>query len=92
MDFEVNSKHSTTDHLQSPTSIIDTRKKKKLSTFCAFIDFSKAYDFINRDKLWFRLYDTGVSTKMISAVRSMYNSVSSCVRLNEYQTDWFDVR
>ena len=46
------------DH--SLTSIIDTRKKKKISTLCAFIDFGKAYDFINRDKLWFRLYDTGV--------------------------------
>ena len=85
-------KRSTIDHLQSLTSIIDNRKKKKLSTFCAFIDFSKAYDYIDRDKLWFRLYDTGVSTKMLSAVRALYNSVSSCVRLNNYHTDWFDVR
>ena len=85
-------KRSTIDHLQSLTSIIDNRKKKKLSTFCAFIDFSKAYEYIDRDKLWFRLYDTGVSTKMLSAVRSLYNSVPSCVRLNNYHTDWFDVR
>ncbi len=29
---------STIDHLSSLTHIIETRKKNKLSTFCAFID------------------------------------------------------
>ena len=85
-------KRSTIDHLQSLTLIIGNRKKKKLSTFRAFIDFTKEYDYIDRNKLWFRLYETGVSTKMLSAVRSLYNTVSSCVRLNNYHTDWFDVR
>ena len=33
---------STMDHLASLTNIIDTRKKRKLSTLCAFIDFHKA--------------------------------------------------
>ena len=43
---------STIDHVSSINNIIETRKLKKQSTFLAFIDFKKAYDFINRDKLW----------------------------------------
>ena len=39
---------STVDYLSTLTSIIETRKLKKLSTFAAFIDFRKAYDKINR--------------------------------------------
>jgi hypothetical protein len=39
---------STVDHLSTLTSIIETRKLKKISTFAAFIDFRKAYDKINR--------------------------------------------
>ena len=38
----------TIDHILPLTNITDTRKKLKWSTFCAFIDFKKAYDTINR--------------------------------------------
>ena len=36
---------STIDHISSLTQIIETRKKLKLSTFCAFIDFKKSIRF-----------------------------------------------
>ena len=79
------------DQLSSLTNIIDTRKKLKRSTFCAFIDFKKAYDYINRDKLCERLQHIGVSIKMLVAVKSLYTSVSSCVRVNNFYTNWFQV-
>ena len=82
---------STTDHISSLVNIIDTRKKLKKSTFCAFIDFKKAYDTINRPMLWKRLTDIGISGKMFQAVKSLYTSVKSCVRVNSYRTEWFDV-
>lgn len=41
-------KRSTVDHIWSLTNIIETRKKLNKATFCAFIDFKKAYDSINR--------------------------------------------
>ena len=44
---------STIDHLSSITSIIETRKKCKLSTYVAFIDFKKAYDSINRVEYYY---------------------------------------
>ena len=47
-------KRSTVDHICSLVNLIETRKKQKQSTFAAFIDFRKAYDFINRTKLWNR--------------------------------------
>ena len=82
---------STTDQISSLTSIIDSRKKRKLSTFTAFIDFKKAYDFINRDKLWSRISNLGISGKMLNAVKSLYSSVSSCVKVNSFYTEWFGV-
>ena len=85
------SKRSTLDHLSTYTSIVETRIKKKQSTFAAFIDFKKAYDSIDRDILWNKLYAMGLRGKMLSAVKSLYSSVKSCVRLNNMCTDWFDV-
>ena len=83
---------STTDHILSLTNIIDTRKRLRKPTFCAFIDFRKAYDTINRNILWKRLSNIGISGKMFSAIKSLYLSVRSCVRVNSYKTDWFDVQ
>jgi len=82
---------STIDHLSTLTSIIETRKKKKMSTFTAFIDFKKAYDSINRDLLWKKLDDLGVTGKMRQALHAIYTNVSCCVRLNGFKTDWFAV-
>ena len=48
-------RRSTIDQLLALTNLVDTRKKLKQSTFTAFVNFKKAYDFINRDKLWKRL-------------------------------------
>lgn len=84
-------KRTTIDQISSLSNLIDTRKKLKQSTFCAFIDFRKAYDNINRNKLWKKLHDSGISGKMLTAVRSLYSNVSSCVRVNSYKTDWFSV-
>ena len=62
-----------------------------LSTFAAFIDFKKAYDFVDRNILWNRLLETGIKGKLFSAIRSLYNSVKSCVRINGLKTGGFDV-
>ena len=43
---------STIDHVSSLTSVIETRKSLRMSTFTAFIDFKKAYDKIDRQLLF----------------------------------------
>jgi hypothetical protein len=82
---------STIDHLGSLSSMIETRKRSKLSTYVAFVDFRKAYDCIDRELLWHKLRDIGVQGKMYRAITSLYKSVKGCVRLNGIQSDWFSV-
>ena len=62
-------------HISSLTQIIETRKKLKLSTFCAFIDFKKGYDLINRGILWHKLENFEQNNKLLSAIKSIYNNV-----------------
>lgn len=83
---------STTDHVSFLTNIVETRKKQKLSTFCTFIDFRKAYDFIGRSLLWNKLDSMGIHGNMLQTIQSLYNLVSSCVRINSLTTEWFDVK
>ena len=83
---------STVDHICSLTSLLETRLKRKRSTFAAFIDFKKAYDSVNRSILWGKLIAVGINGKILRAVESLYRSVSSCVRINGLTTEWFDVK
>ena len=82
---------STIDQLISLTSIIDTRKLKRQSTFVAFIDFSKAYDSIDRSILFRKLQNLGLTGQMFNVVKSLYDGVKCCVRINGIKTEFFDV-
>ena len=82
---------STIDHLYTLTTIIESRKLRKLSTFCAFIDFKKAYDMVNRSLLFAKLESLGISSKMLKALYAIYSNVQSCVKINGQLTEWFDV-
>ena len=83
---------STIDHLSTLTSIIESRKCKRKSTYCAFIDFRKAYDLINRDYLFYKLYHMGLKGKVFNSIYGLYQDNESCVRLNGELSDWFHVR
>ena len=81
----------TIDHLSSLTSLIETRKLQKKSTFVCFIDFRKAYDKVNRNLMWEKLIHLGITVKMYSNLRAIYDHVKCSVRINGYHTDWFKV-
>ena len=63
-------------------------EKRKL--YCAFIDFRKAFDMVYRNGIWFKLLNSGVSSKMVNMLQSIYKSVKSCVKVNGHLTDYFE--
>ena len=83
---------STVDHLITFTNILETRKLQKKDTFVAYIDFSKAYDRVNRGFLWNKLQSMGINGKMLTCIKSLYSNVSACVKLRPSEfTNWFRV-
>ena len=83
---------STGDHLSSLSLTVETRLKRKLDSFAIFIDFSKAYDRINRDLLWHKLNVLGVDGKMLKSLKSLYEHVQCTVRINGCHSEWFEVQ
>ena len=79
------------DHALSLSMIIQTAKCHRKEIFAAYIDFSKAFDRVNRGYLWKILSHSGLNGKMMSAVKSLYNSVVCCVRINGMKSDYFDL-
>ena len=71
---------SCQDQLLSFFSIVQTRKSQGSDTYCAFVDFSRAYDTIPRDHLWFKLSQLGVPGRFLHAVKSLYVNTKCSVR------------
>ena len=62
-------------------------KGKRL--YVAFIDFTKAFDYVVTENLWLKLTKVGVHGKILNVIKSMYNSVKSMVRYNNYLSSEF---
>ena len=75
----------------SLTSIAQTRIKKRQSTFIGFVDFSKAYDRIDRNSLWTKLSNLGMTGNILNAIGQLYSHVECAVRVNGHVTPWFKV-
>ncbi len=57
--------------------------------FCAFIDFSKAFDTIERNILYQKLVSCGLSLKMLQMIMNMYSKLKSKVKTTKGITEAF---
>jgi len=84
-------RRSCQEHIFCLSNIIRGRKSQGLSTFVAFIDLEKAFDFLDRKLLLYRLLTYNIDGKFYKIIKRMYTNVKSCIKLNNMFTDWFDV-
>ena len=84
-------KYSTTDHIFLLKNVIDLFLKQKngKKLFCAFIDYRKAFDFVWRSALWYKLKKSGIKGKLFNIILNMYNNIKSCVTINSECSDYF---
>lgn len=54
---------------------------KQKAVYCAFIDFKKAYDSVDRNLLWQCLIKMGINGKYLNTLKQMYSNVCMQVRL-----------
>ena len=87
--FGFKQNHSTVDAIFILHSIINQNFVNKKRLYCAFVDFSKAFDLVYLNGLWYKLINLGVTGNMIKLLMSMYSQVRSCVRHMNEITDFF---
>ena len=58
---------STVDHIFVPKTLVDKfLTRKKFRFYCLFVDFSKAFDGVNRDYLIYTLIKNGMHGKILN--------------------------
>ena len=62
------------------------------STYISSIDFEKAFDWIDRDMLMYKLISYNVDGKFYKAIRAMYNNTRAIVKVNQMFSSWLDTR
>jgi hypothetical protein len=72
----------TPDNAVVLNHIIDKYRKQGKAVYAGFIDFRKAYDCIKRPLLWECLQSLGVHGCFLDSLRSMYENVQMCVRVD----------
>ena len=66
--------------------------KVEKKIFTLFVDFSKAFDYVVRDNLWFKLIKSGVSGKILTIIMSMYKCIRTRICVNGGKSDCFDCK
>ena len=61
--------------------------RKKL--YCCFIDYSKAFDLIDRITLWKKLIDVGIEGNVLRVIYNLYVNAKSCVKKGQNLSDFF---
>ena len=58
--------------------------------FC-FIDYAKAFDCVDHNKLWKILKEMGISNHLTCLLRNLYAGQETTVRTGYGTTDWFQI-
>ena len=79
--------------IKLPTSAGSSKKQessRKASIFC-FIDYAKAFDCVDHNKLWEILKEMGIPDHLICLLRNLYAGQEATVRTGHRRTDWFQI-
>ena len=81
----------TTDQTANIYWIIEkARKFQEIIYFC-FIDYAKAFDYVDHNKLWKILKEMGIPDHLTCLLRNLYTGQEATVRTGHGTTDWFQI-
>ena len=69
--------------------IIEKAREFQKNIYFCFIDYAKAFDCVDHNKLWKILQEMGVSDHLICLLRNLYADQEAVVRTGHGTTAWF---
>ena len=78
--------------IKLPTSL-DHGKDKRVpeNIYFCFIDYAKAFDCVDQNKLWKILKEMGIPDHLTCLLRNLYAGQEATVRTGHGTTDWFQI-
>ena len=71
--------------------MLDHRKSKGIPVNICFIDYAKAFDCVDHNKLWKILQEMGIPDHLTCLLGNLYAGQEAIVRTGHRTTDWFNI-
>ena len=81
----------TRDHIANISWIIEKAREFQINIYC-FIDYAKAFDCVDHNKLWNILKEMEIPDHLTVLLRNLYAGQEATVRTGHGMTDWFQIR
>ena len=81
----------TGDQLVNIHWIIEKARELQKNIYFCFIDYTKAFDYVDHNKLWKILKEMGIPDHLTCLLRNLYAGLEATVRTGHGTTDWFQI-
>ena len=79
----------TRDQIANVCWIIEKAREFQKNIYFCFIDYAKAFDCVDHNKLWKILQEMEIPDRLTCLLRNLYAGQEATVRIGYGTTDWF---
>ena len=81
----------TRDQIANIPYIMEKAREFQKNIYFCFIDYAKAFDCVDHNKLWKLLKEMGIPDHLTCLLRNLYAGQEATVRTGHGITDWFQI-
>ena len=81
----------TRDQISNINWIIEKAIESQKNIYFCFVEYDKAFDCVDHNKLWKILQEMGISDHLTSFLRNLYAGQEATVRTGHGTTDWYQI-
>ena len=81
----------TRDQIADVCWIMEKAREFQKNIYFCFIDYAKAFDCVDHNKLWKILKEMGIPEYLTCLLRNLYAGPEATVRTGHGTTDWFQI-
>ena len=81
----------TRDQIANIRGVIEKARDFQKNVYFCFIDYAKAFDCMDHNKLWKILKEMGILDHLTCLLRNLYAGQEATARTGHGTTDWFQI-
>ena len=90
--FKLGIEKAEKQEIKVPTSVGSLKKQEfQKNIYFSFIDYSKAFDCVDHNKLWKILKEMGIPDHLTCLLRNLYAGQEATVKTEHGLLDWFQI-
>ena len=82
----------TRDQIANICWIMEKAREFQTNIYFCFINYAKAFDSVDHNKLWKILQEMGIPDHLICLLKNLYAGQEATVTTGHGTTDWFQLR